>query len=385
MGLTEKGYIRRTFDDILNDKVSKAKELFGEDIDTSELTPLGKFIRIGAYDQALLEEELENVYYSAFPNTASGQSLDRLLVFAGISRNTATAASYTVKLTGTAGYTVPIGFLVGTETGIMFYTATDATIGEDGTCEVDVVCTEDGTIGNIVASTIDSIINPDVDVVEVVGVRLISVGSDEESDAELRERFSLAIKGSGSCNSNAIRAALLRVPTVEYAEVIANDSAAADAEGRPPYSFECYVSGGNDYHQEIAETIFEKKPVGIKTTGDVGVEVFDDGGNAHMVYFSTALNVPVKVKVQIKTDNTFGENGGEQIKENISTFIDAVGIGKTLVLSTLYAQIYSVTGVVEATSLQLSTNGGTSYSSANVSVPKYGVVVCDGVEVEVVS
>ena len=77
------GYVRRSYDDILSDKIQRAKELFGEDIDTSDLTPLGKFIRINAYDQALAEEEIEAVYYARFPDTASGQNLDRLLVFGG--------------------------------------------------------------------------------------------------------------------------------------------------------------------------------------------------------------------------------------------------------------------------------------------------------------
>lgn len=76
MGLTDKGFVRRTYDDILNDKIAMAKELFGEDIDTSDQTAIGKFIRITAYDQAMAEEEIEKVYFARFPNTASGQSLE---------------------------------------------------------------------------------------------------------------------------------------------------------------------------------------------------------------------------------------------------------------------------------------------------------------------
>ena len=117
MGLTDNGFVRRTYDDILNAKIQRAKELFGEDIDTSDLTPLGKFIRINAYDQALAEEELEAVYYARFPNTASGQSLDRLLVFVGLTRNPAVSAVYSVKITGAADTVIEPGFLVGTETG----------------------------------------------------------------------------------------------------------------------------------------------------------------------------------------------------------------------------------------------------------------------------
>ena len=54
MPLTSKGFERLTYDEIVNKIIQKAKELFGEDIDTSELTPLGKFIRINAFDLYLL-------------------------------------------------------------------------------------------------------------------------------------------------------------------------------------------------------------------------------------------------------------------------------------------------------------------------------------------
>lgn len=98
MGLTEKGYQRRNYAEILEAKIQRAKELLGEDIDTSDQSVLGKYLRINAYDQAIAEEEIEKVYYARFPNTASGQSLDRLLIFAGISRNPALSAVYSVRV-----------------------------------------------------------------------------------------------------------------------------------------------------------------------------------------------------------------------------------------------------------------------------------------------
>ena len=41
MGLTELGFERPTYDDLLEAQIARAKELFGEDIDTNETTPLG--------------------------------------------------------------------------------------------------------------------------------------------------------------------------------------------------------------------------------------------------------------------------------------------------------------------------------------------------------
>lgn len=381
MGLTAKGYIRRTYDDILNDKIQRAKEFFGEDIDTSDLTPLGKFIRINAYDQAQTEEELEAVYYARFPDTATGQSLDRLLPFVGITRNQAEAVMYDVKLTGTAGYTVPVGFLVGTDMGQEYYTVEDVVIGDDGTCMVAVCCTEPGSMGNVNASVINRIVNPDASVEAVEGLSCLSVGTDEESDVDLRTRFHAAVSGSGSGNANAIRAALLRIPTVQFAAVIENEDDVADAEGRPPHSFECYVLGGDDYQQEIAEAIFEKRPIGIQTTGDKAVMITDASGNTKVVRFSNTQNVRVMVKVRIITDATFAADGVASIQASVANYINGLGIGKSLVLSTIYGHIYKIPGVVEVVGLQLSTDEGGTYGADNVVVPQYGIAVCAGVEV----
>lgn len=380
MGLTEVGFVRRTYDDILNAKIEKAKELFGQNIDTSELTPLGKFIRINAYDQALAEEEIEAVYYALFPNTANGVSLDRLCVFAGIQRNPPEAAMYSAQFTGEAGYTIPLEFLVGTEAGVTFYTIEEATIGEDGTATVTVCCTEAGEIGNMNPSAISTVVNPDVYVTSVVGTEQLIVGKDTESDAALRERFSDTIQGTGSCNEDSIRAALLRVPTVEFAAVISNPEDTTDSEGRPPHSFECYVLGGNGYEQEIAEAIFSKKPIGIKTTGDISVDIKDVSGNTQSVKFSNTQKVTVNVTASVAADNTFPADGLDIIRKNIADYINSLGIDKDVVRSSLYGHIYAVDGVTEVTALSLSTAGGAS--TEKVVIPAYGVAICGEVTLE---
>lgn len=385
MGLTELGYQRRTYEDILNNKIARAKELFGEDIDTSDLTPLGKFIRINAYDQAVLEEEIESVYYARFPNTASGQSLDRLLIFGGITRNPATPAAYSAQVQGEAGYVIEVGFLVGTDAGLTYYVTQEATIGEDGTCMVEVSCTEAGTIGNVSASAINRVVNPNASVAEVLGKECISAGTDEENDPALRERLKAAVSGQGSCNTNALRSALLRIPTVQFAAVIENESDEADGEGRPAHSFECYVLGGDGYEQEIGEAIFSKRPVGIQTAGTTSVVITDASGNERTVKYSPAPNVSVMVRAKIKTSLSYPDDGASRIQTAVAGYINSLGIGNSLVLSALYGHIYGVAGVTEVVTLELSTDGGSTYSAGNVTIPQYGVAVCSGVVVEVVA
>lgn len=367
--LTDKGYRRRTYDEILSEKILKAKELFGEDIDTSDLTPLGKYIRINAYDQSLVEEDAENIYYSIFPNTATGQSLDRLCVFVGISRNPATAAEYNISITGTAGYIVPVGFEVGTESEITYYTVSEQEIGEDGTAEVTVACTQTGEIGNVLPAEINRIINPDAEIDSIIGVEQTVAGSEVESDYALRKRFEGARTVGGSSEA-AIIAAVLRVPTVTSAGIVVNKTN-AEVDGRPPHSFECFVGGGENYQHQIAQAIFESSPAGITMCGSITQYVTDDSGETYEIKFSKTADIMVYVRFAAETNNLFiEESGKEEIKISLQNYIDNIGVGEILATTALYGKIYSVSGITNVTSLEVSTDGVT-WGTDDITAEKY--------------
>lgn len=381
MGLTENGYERPIFDDIVTDLGTKAQELFGADIDISEQSTLGKFIRIIAYDKAKTEEEAEEIFYSRFPNTAIGINLDRLCPFVGISRNPATPAQYELTVTGTAGYIVPYGFEVSTDSEVIFYNTLDTVIGENGTCKITVECAEKGVIGNVNGADITQIVNPNADIESISNATIVTAGTDEESDYELRQRFSQASTGLGSCNETALEAALVRVPTVTSANVIVNDTDNTDTGGRPPHSFTCYVTGGVGYDEDIAETIFDKKPIGIKTHGTTSCKITDESGKEHTIYFSRTTNVNVFVQIAIVTTSAFeGDGGIEKIKNNVMEYINSLGVGNSVILSAIYSYIYSVVGVKEVTTLKLSTNG-TTFEANNIAISDTQSAICSAVEV----
>lgn len=383
--LTETGYTRRTYDEIIDDKIERAQELFGEDIETDETTPLGKFIRINAYDQALAEEEAEAIYYARFPNTATGASLDRLCTFIGISRNSATSAQFKIKATGEPGKTVPFGFLVGTESELNYYSTQEVEIGEDGSCEFTAECTTAGTNGNVSAGEINIIVNPSADVEEICGVSLIKAGTDIESDYALRQRFNEAKEGQGSCNENSIRTALLRVPTVTSASVIVNESDTEDSAGRPPHSFECFISGGEKNHEDIAMAIYDKKPLGIKTFGKVSYTITDEGGYNHTINFSHTTNQDVVVSIKIKINTDFNSvTGIDEIKNNIITYINGLGVGNNVVFSSLFGKIHAVNGVEEVTELLLG-KSEQSLTTENIEISDWEIAECSSVSVEVVT
>ena len=360
MGLETTGYYRRTFSEILDAKISKAKELFGENINTDENTPLGKYIRINAYDQYKVEELAESVYYSIFPQTAMGTSLDRLGWLVGITRDPALYSSYEVNVYGTAGTNVSAGFLVSTESGITFYNTSDTVIGEDGTTTITVQCTEPGEIGNVNATDITTIVNPAAEIDSVQGIRKISNGVEQESDTEFRKKFDDAKEGQGSTNEASIRAALLKIPTVEDVIVDTDET---------NHKFTCYLKGGENYHEEIAQTIFDKKPLGIATDGAISVPVSYGALTDYIVKFSHVLSVDVYVRATITTNTYFEANGFNDIKSNLEAHINNTGCGHDLIFTSLYPPVYKVSGVVSAI-IEVSTDGKT-WVSSDLSIEEY--------------
>lgn len=368
--ITEVGFERPTYDNILQAQIQRCKQQFGEDIDTSETSVLGKFIRITAYDLAQAYEDLENTYYARYPSTSGGINLDRLCPYAGITRNPATAAMRRVEVTGAANALIKMGFLFSadnTETEITYYTVSDLTLDGEGRGNVNVICTELGTIGNVELGTITKITNPSVDVDSVKDIEVIAAGEAAESDYKLRKRWLQAIGGGGSGTAASIRSEIYRIQNVESVTVIENDSDYADAQGRPPHSFEAYVFAPLVGDAEIAKAIFRKKPIGIKSYGNIAADFLDGYGIKQTVNFTRSTEVEIRVNIEIRVNNDFeGIVGKEKIAERISDYVMSLGNGEDVYRTKFYSFVHSAAGVVEVPSITISTDGGSTYAEKNV-------------------
>ena len=396
MVLTEQGFYRPTYAELLDEQISRAKKLFGDDIDTSELTALGKFMRLNVYDVSGLYEMLEYVYYARFPATATGISLDRLCLFAGLSRNPATEALHIVRIYGEAETDVKAGeFLVGTTDNITFYLVNDATLAateltEDvvingqtvfyqgetvGVADGEFCCVDVGAIGNVPIGSINRIINPNVYVTAIKHISLNKVGEEIETDVSLRRRFEQTISAIGNGTIDSIYGAILRVSGVTGCYIVENDTDTTDSSGRPSKSFECYVLGGND--DDIAQAIFSKIPVGIETVStvdsahQVSKQIADVGGTLHTINFSRTIEKLIYIKITVAVDTHFESTGVDDIKSNLIQHLAGLTNGEDVIYSSLFGDVHSVEGVKSAT-IQLSTNG-TAYSTNNIT--------CSGSEV----
>ena len=158
-GVLEYGFRRKTYTEILADMETRAKSFFGEDVNLSERSPLGLWLRTAAWEKARLWEALENSYLNAFAIHANGIALDWVVSNKGKKRHSAVKAKGTVTFTGDDGAVIPVGFLIATQGGIYFETVQGSTI-QEGIAEAPIVAVEAGSDGNVGINTITKIINP---------------------------------------------------------------------------------------------------------------------------------------------------------------------------------------------------------------------------------
>ncbi|GBF73044.1 hypothetical protein PA598K_01329 [Paenibacillus sp. 598K] len=384
--LDSRGFKRLRFDDLLSQMEDKAREAFGDTVNTSVRSPLGIILRIFAWFLAMSWSNAEDVYNSGYIPTATGNNLDRLGPQVGITRTQAQWASGLLTITGTPGYIVPAGTRVTTRLGIEYETTTAVEL-EDGTATVPIEALEAGASGNVAAGTITILVNPVPDILTVNNATAVTGGREKETDAEFRQRFDLSVAGGGAASVDALRGALLRLPSIRAATILENYGMTPDA-GRPPKSFEAFVLGGED--QEIADTIFSVKSGGIEPYGAISVQVTDLGGQPHTVKFSRAAEVAMLVEVEVTRNAQYPIDGDEQVRAAIIRYIggeDAAGtyynglsMGAPVVYTRLVAAVYAVEGVEDMTLRVGKTSG--SMAMGNVSIAPHEVARTRAVDIE---
>lgn len=374
MVLSKEGFKRKTYDEILTEITERTKQLFGENINISSRSIMGILLRIMAWFLSLVHKDVEDVYYSAYPSTATGVQLDRLALYAGTTRNPATHATGAIEITGTPNAIIPSGFNIGTENDIFFTTIEDITLDENGVGTGEIVAQQPGEHGNVGANTITVIVNPSADVDSVTNPEPITGGREKETDAELRERFYASREGVGSRTAPSIRSAVLSVAGVHSAVVKNNNGKTTDEYGTPPNSYQTFVHGGSD--EEIAQAILNTGPFGIQPYGTTYVTLKDDSENDQVIGFTRATEVPIHIRVNVTKNNLFPADGAKRIKSNLIRYIGGedengsvyvgLNMGESVILSRLIACCYQVDGI-EDVHIELSKDGST-YSDENLSM-----------------
>lgn len=464
-GLTADGFIRKRLDDIKTQAEEAVIAAFGQ-VNTDPDSVFGQLI--GIFSQIMSEywQELDNIYYSQYPATAEGTSLDNAVDLVGIRRLEATKSRVLASITGNQGVLIPAGSQVRVaETGELFTnpedgiitrsnaqilvitvtTVTDSfdyeiiingtlisynsgigatastiaaglvaainletepvTANDIGSGVFDITTDQDdlafnGSVGTgltitsrtspllfeatetgpitVLAGTFTEIVTPISGWDSVSNIEAGVAGRNLETDQELRIRRLSSIRVLGAGSVEAIQARIRQeVQDVLNAFVFENREP-FEVDGRPAHSFETVVQGGDD--TEIAEKIWELKPAGIETTGNVNVLITDSNGDIQSIYFSRPEPLYIWVSVDVTViSGEFAADGADAIAAAIVSFGQTYNVGEDILHQEFTQPIYNVGGIFEITltlaSSVLEAGPPGAYAAENIIISEVGIGV----------
>lgn len=196
---------------------------------------------------------------------------------------------------------------------------------------------------NAEAGTLTVILTPQLGWDSVTNPQAASLGRNLETDEELRLRFRETKFERASNILEALYSALINLEGVEEVRIYENDTDVVDAFGVPAHSFMPIVLGGVSI--DIANTIWENKPMGIRSYGDTVVVIYDTQGFSHNIGFERPDPLPVYITINLTTDSEFPGTGVDDIKSALIAYFDSnLGIGDDVIWSRLFTPINTVKG-----------------------------------------
>ena len=229
-----------------------------------------------------------------------------------------------------------------TQTTILVTTVTEgelpnATVQAESTID-GVVFANSGTL-SVIETPItgwDSVTNPND----------ATPGRLEETDAELKIRREDALQIAGTSTVDAIFSQVTNISGVNTVKIFENFTEIPDLEGRPAKSYEVVVRGGDE--SEIAQTVWDTKPAGIRTVGLITANAQDTEGFTQSVSFSRPVEVPIFITMNITKDLDFPTDGASQILANILTYGNTFDVGQDVItIPRLLCVLNEIVGILD--------------------------------------
>jgi uncharacterized phage protein gp47/JayE len=317
--VTSAGLQIPTVEDLLADLSQEQRAEIDPLLNTNPDGPIGQLNGIFASHLREAWETLLIAWQGCDPDAAEGFLLEALSALTGTLRAPATKGQLagsrkaTVNLNATT--TLPAGsvaHVVGQPTN-RWVTTEDVT--NSGGSPANVLVTMEaetagsGFLAN--AGTLTVIATPVVGWNSVTNTQDAIPGTDEDTDAQLRERREEELRATGAGTVDAIRADLLALtyegtkPVLECT-VFENVQDFTDPVlGLPPHSLECLVYDGvaaATPNSVIAQVIWDSKPAGIQAYGSISGTAMDAVGDSHIVPFTRPTIRSIKMDTILTID-----------------------------------------------------------------------------------
>ena len=386
-GVTADGFVDKPIETILSEIEAAEKVAFGDTFDVSAQSPAGQINGVMATQLRELWEVAQGLYSALDPDAATEDALAAVAAITGTVRAAATKSTVTATVNLDAGKTLSAGAVAsvsGTPTS-RFVTIADATNSGGAPAAISVAM-EAETAGPVVANagTLTVIISAQSGWNTITNALDATIGTDIETDEDLRIRREEDLRRAGAAAVDAIEADVRAVTGVTSCTVFNNPTNAADGDGIPAHAFEALVLGGSV--NPIAQAIWDSMPAGIEAHGDTSGSATDSDGTAHTVAFTRPTEVPLYLDIFVTVDaGTYPTDGDTQIQAAIAAWSqDALQVGDDLILSSMYPTIFGIAGVLDVTQIQAGTAPAPSGTS-NITITSRQLGTIDTTDITVTS
>lgn len=372
--LTFEGVSIETFSEIFASLIDEYKAIYGDDINVEQDSPDGQRLGIEAKLLADLQLFGANLYAQFDPDFSVGEVQNKMIKWAGITRNAATRSSAEVDITTDrnllleSGYTIKDdldqNWVTTSDNNLLLGTNTVTMLSEDfGDFEADpnTLVTPITIILGVISTT-----NP---LVAVTGIA-------EETDEALRIRRNGSLENPSLSTVGSLFAKLANLEGVTDLQVYENDTDIADqlrdnglyvpSVGMPAHAIWVVIEGGEN--ADIIETIAKQKTAGTPNRGDesgIFLETLTnpDGTTyiiTHVLKYDRPTFVDLYVKFNVKRKNP------------------AIPIDITLIKQTLIASKFKIHEQVLATELYATIyNAGTNFIASDIEISDDDIIFID--------
>lgn len=372
-----------TYADIRDDLIDDFKKIYGDDLylgnDSQDYQMISAFA-LKTYDTIQL---LQIVYNNQSVKTAVGTGLSSRVKLNGLRRKTASCSTCVLTLKGVPGTTIAAGIVEDTQ-GKLWNLPENVNFDRE-TVEITAQCQDIGAV-EAPAGTITKISNPQYGWLSVTNKVPAVKGRPIETDEELRRRQAISTALPSRNMTNSTIAGIASVAGVTRYKVYENDTNKTDENGIPAHTIAAVVEGGLD--GSIAEQIYLRKGPGCGTHGTTVTIYTNSDGLKNEIRFFRPSYQKISVKVTVKKYATYTTEVEGDIRRNIASYIERLGIGGNVtsmgILTAIAAAVDDALHPPFALqSVQLGKDGGV-LGVADIEIPYNAIAKSESVTVEVI-
>lgn len=355
--LDRNGLTINDLNDVFTFLSNEYKKIYGEDIILDADTPDGQIIAIYSKLNADAQAALLQIYNSFDPDTAVGVELQKIIKLSGMVIGAATKSSVSVNITATTTVDLNEGYTVVDTLGQNWIILIPETILA-GVTSVEFEAEEWGSVAAN-PNTVNEQGTILTQVTTVDNPLAASVGQDEETDVEVRQRRERSLESPAFSTVGSLLARLLNIDNVVDAIVYENDTDVQDVDRDiKPNTLWVIVEGGLD--ADIFEVQAKEKTAGAgwkgTETGTFIESFLRNDGTTRIHTHTVNFDRPTEIEIYLKLDVTLKVAGGsidtDLIKEKLSEKL--FNINEDLTITELYSYVYRAGDNFIATALQAS-------------------------------